>query len=131
MAGLVTIGMSPFAMQVAGSYIQATYNTQLIKYGSDIVTGAMGIINSVAILIVMSIISINMASQPIVGFNYGAAKYTRVRQTWNIGIIAATIIGFTAFLLVELVPWGVSFIYSIRKIRNCTGSVHMEYVYLF
>jgi Na+-driven multidrug efflux pump len=96
--------MSPFAMQVAGSYIQATYNIQLIRYSSDIATGAMGIINSVAILIVMSIISINMASQPIIGFNYGARKYGRVRQTWNIGIIAATIIATCAFLFVELFP---------------------------
>jgi putative MATE family efflux protein len=109
---IVTIGMSPFAMQVAGSYIQATYNTQLIKYSSDIATGAMGIINSVAILIVMSIISINMASQPIIGFNYGAANYKRVRQTWNIGLIAATIVASTAFLFVELFPGAIVHLFN-------------------
>jgi putative MATE family efflux protein len=101
---IVSIGMSPFAMQIAGSLIQATFNRLLIRYGGDIATGAMGIINSVAILIVMSIIALNMASQPIIGYNYGAKKYHRVRETWNIGIIAATIIATLAFIVVELFP---------------------------
>ena len=101
---IITVGMAPFAMQIAGSFVQATYNTQLIKYGEDVAVGAMGIINSVAILIVMAIVSINMASQPIIGYNFGAGNYSRVRQTWNIGIKAGTIIAITAFILVELFP---------------------------
>ena len=101
---IISIGMSPFAMQIAGSFVQATFNTLLIKYGGDVATGAMGIINSIAILIVMSIISLNMASQPIIGFNFGARNYGRVRETWNLGIIAATIIGVTAFVIVQLFP---------------------------
>ena len=101
---IVTIGMAPFAMQIAGSLVQATYNTQLIRYGADVAVGAMGIINSVAILIVMAVISINMASQPIIGYNFGAGNFLRVRQTWNIGIKAGTIISIAAFILVELFP---------------------------
>jgi len=60
----------------------------------------------------MSIISINMASQPIIGFNYGAANYKRVRQTWNIGLIAATIVASTAFLFVELFPGAIVHLFN-------------------
>ena len=101
---IVTIGMSPFAMQIAGSLVQASFNRHLIHYGGDIAAGAMGIINSVSILIVMSIIALNMASQPIIGFNYGARRYDRVRKAWNIGIIAATFIATTALAVVEIFP---------------------------
>lgn len=101
---IVTIGVSPFAMQIAGSFVQAAFNKHLIHYGGDIAAGAMGIINSVSILIVMSIIALNMASQPIIGYNYGARRYDRVRKTWNIGIIAATLISTGAFAVVELFP---------------------------
>lgn len=101
---IISIGMAPFTMQLAASLIQVVFNKQLIKYGSDVAVGAMGIINSVAILIVMTIISINMAAQPIIGYNYGAAKYSRVRKTWNIGMKAATWISVIAFVLVELFP---------------------------
>ncbi len=101
---IITIGMAPFAMQIAGSLVQATYNTQLIRYGEDVAVGAMGIINSVAILIVMAIVSINMASQPIIGYNFGAGNYSRVRQTWNIGLKVGTIVAIAAFIIVELFP---------------------------
>ncbi len=101
---IITIGMSPFAMQIAASMVQATYNIQLVKHGGDVAVGAMGIINSVAIMIVMSIIAINMASQPIIGYNYGAKKFARVRHTWDLGMKAATVIAVTALILVELFP---------------------------
>ncbi len=101
---IVTIGISPFAMQVAGSYIQATFNHQLIRYSNDVAVAAMGIINSVSMMVVMAIVSINMASQPIIGYNYGARLYGRVRQTWNTGIVAATILAVIAFVFVELFP---------------------------
>ena len=109
---IVTIGMAPFAMQIAGSLVQATYNTQLIKYGADVAVGAMGIINSVAILIVMAVISINMASQPIIGYNFGAGNYSRVRETWYIGIKAGTIIAVIAFILVELFPGSIILLFN-------------------
>jgi putative MATE family efflux protein len=113
---IVSIGMSPFAMQIAGSFVQASFNKHLIHYGGDIAAGAMGIINSVSILIVMSIIALNMASQPIIGFNYGARKYNRVRETWSIGIIAATVIALIAFIVVELFPG------AIIRLFNTTDS---------
>lgn len=116
---IVSIGMSPFAMQIAGSLIQGMFNKLLIRYGGDIATGAMGIINSVAILIVMSIIALNMASQPIIGYNYGARNYRRVRETWNIGIFAATIIATVAFGVVELFPGAI-----IRLFNNDNADLY-------
>ncbi|MCK7532399.1 MAG: MATE family efflux transporter [Marinilabiliales bacterium] len=56
-------------------------NTQFIKYGGDIAVGAMGIVSSTTMMMVMTIISINMAIQPIIGFNYGAGLYCRVKET--------------------------------------------------
>ncbi|MCX6238075.1 MAG: MATE family efflux transporter [Bacteroidia bacterium] len=109
---IVTIGMAPFAMQIAGSLVQATYNTQLIRYGEDVAVGAMGIVNSVVILIVMAIVSINMAIQPIIGYNFGAGNYGRVRQAWNIGIKAGTIIAIIAFILVELFPGSIIHLFN-------------------
>jgi len=109
---IVTIGMAPFAMQIAGSLVQATYNTQLIKYGADVAVGAMGIINSVAILIVMAVVAINMASQPIIGYNFGAGNFGRVRKTWNLGIKAGTILSIVAFIFVELFPGSIIHLFN-------------------
>ncbi len=101
---IVTIGFAPFAMQMASSFVFGTYNIQLVKYGNDIAVGAMGIIMSVAMLLIMSVIAINMASQPITGFNYGAKNYKRVRKTLIIGLISATAISVFGFVVSQLFP---------------------------
>lgn len=101
---IITIGFAPFSMQIAGSFVQGLYNIQLIKFSSDIAIAAMGIINSVAMLIVMTIVAINMAAQPIYGFNYGANNYKRVKDTLIICMKAATGIAIVGWLIVQFFP---------------------------
>lgn len=109
---ILTIGFAPFSMQLAASAVQAVLNTQLIRYGGELAVGAMGIINSVAQLLVMSIIAINMASQPIIGFNFGAKQYARVRDTLITCIWAATSIAIGGFLLTQLFPGAIVRIFN-------------------
>jgi Na+-driven multidrug efflux pump len=91
-------------MQIAGSFVQALYNIQLIKFSNDIAIAAMGVINSVAMLIVMSIVAINMAAQPIFGFNHGAKHFDRVKETLKICMTSATGIAVIGWILVQLFP---------------------------
>lgn len=101
---ILAIGMAPFVMQIANSFVQGLINTKLIAFGGDLAVGAMGIVNSVATLIVMAIVAINMATQPIISFNYGAKSFDRVKETLRIAIISATVISILAFILVETFP---------------------------
>ncbi len=101
---IFTVGFSSCALQLAASFVQSTYNYQLVRYGSDVAMGAMGIINSVATLSVMSLIALNQAAQPIFGFNTGAKSYVRVRQTLVYCLFFSTLISVLAFALVELFP---------------------------
>ncbi|OFX51741.1 MAG: MATE family efflux transporter [Bacteroidetes bacterium GWB2_41_8] len=101
---ILAIGMAPFFMQIASSFVQGLINTKLIAFGGDLAVGAMGIVNSVATMIVMAIVAINMATQPIISFNYGAKSFSRVKETLRIGMISATIISILAFILVETIP---------------------------
>ncbi len=101
---IVAIGMAPFSMQIANSFVQGLLNKKLIVFGGDLAVGAMGIINSVLTLIIMAIVAINMASQPIIGFNYGAKSVKRVKEALRISLVAATIIGVSAFVFVEAIP---------------------------
>ena len=101
---IIAIGMAPFFMQIANSLVQGLLNTKLIAFGGDLAVGAMGIVNSMATIIVMAIVAINMASQPIISFNYGAKSYQRVKDTLRIAMIAATGIAVFAFVMVETLP---------------------------
>ena len=64
----------------------------------------MGIVNSISTLILMPIFGINQGSQPIIGFNYGARKYDRVRQTLRYAIIASTVLVVLWYCIINLYP---------------------------
>lgn len=101
---IIAIGMAPFSMQIANSLVQGLLNKKLIDYGGDLAVGAMGIVNSVISLVIMAIVAINMASQPIIGFNYGAKSVPRVKEALRISLIAATIIAIGSFTFIEAIP---------------------------
>jgi putative MATE family efflux protein len=101
---IVAIGMAPFSMQIANSFVQGLLNKKLIEFGGDLAVGAMGIINSVITMFIMAIVAINMASQPIIGFNYGAKSVPRVKEALKISLISATSIAVGGFILVMAFP---------------------------
>jgi putative MATE family efflux protein len=101
---IVSNGFAPFSMQLAASMVTVLLNTNLRKYGGDLAISSMGVINSVAMMILMPIFGINQGSQPIIGYNYGARKYDRVVQTLKYGALAATIITTTGFALIQTMP---------------------------
>ena len=92
MLSIFTIGMSPFAMQLAGSLVNVIMNQSLKEHGGDLAIGANGIISSIGLLLVLLIMGITQGMQPIVGFNYGAGNKERVKETFRFVMIAATAI---------------------------------------
>lgn len=101
---IFSIGMSPFSMQVAASIVVLLYNRGLRTYGGDLAVAAFGIINSISLLIFMPIFGINQGSQPIIGFNYGANAYHRVKETLKIAILSATAICLIGYIGVQIFP---------------------------
>lgn len=121
---ILTIGFAPFSMQIAASIVQGTFNKQLVAHGGDIAVGAMSIINSLAMLIFMSIIAVNMASQPIIGFNFGSNNFKRVKQTFTICLRAGTYISLGGFLLVLLFPQTIVKLFNTQSEELLDVSVH-------
>lgn len=101
---ILSIGVSPFAMLLAGSMVTVMMNQALKQNGGDLAIGASGIITSVAMLLVMLILGIAQGMQPIVGFNYGAGHYKRALDTLKLVIITSTCITGTGFLCSLLFP---------------------------
>jgi len=99
---IVAIGLAPFAMQLAASVLVIFMNQGLAQYGGDIAVSAMGIINNIASLFMMVVFGINQGAQPIIGFNYGAQKYDRVKSTLKYAIGAATVVVTIGYASINL-----------------------------
>lgn len=98
---IVSIGMSPFSMQVAASAVSALANNALKSTGGDIAIGAMTVINAIVIFFLMPIFGINQGSQPIIGFNYGAKAFDRVKKTLLIAVLIGSGLSTFGFLLTQ------------------------------
>ncbi len=115
---ILSIGLAPFLMNICASTVAAFVNTAMLRYGGtgihDIVTrehgaadlyvGAYGIVNRVALLFVMVVQGLNQGMQPIVGYNYGAKNYDRVRKAVFLTIGCGVAIATLGFLLGETIP---------------------------
>lgn len=98
------IGIAPFATQIANSLVQVIANNALKTYGSDLAIGAMTVISSLNIVFMMPIFGINQGCQPIIGFNYGAKKYKRAKETFKYATMAACVICIIGFTIIQSFP---------------------------
>ena len=85
---IVTLGFSSFVMAITNSIVQVACNSTLQSFGGDLYVGVMTIINSVREVVSTPINGVTSAAQPVMGFNYGAQEYRRVRS----GIVFTTIV---------------------------------------
>lgn len=102
---IFSIGVAPFAMQIAASLVQIIANNALKTYGGDLAIGAMATIASINMVFMMPIFGINQGCQPIIGYNYGAKKYHRARKATKYSMAGACVIGVIGFILLQTFPF--------------------------
>ena len=107
---ILTLGAASFCVQIAAAILNFATNYLLVTYGAQSAIGesaalaSIGLVQRVAMFAVMPLIGVSTAIQPILGFNYGAKLFKRVRTTLYNGAILATGIAIFMFVLVHLFP---------------------------
>lgn len=107
---IMALGMAPCGNQLSMMIVQIIMNKSLKYYGAKSVYGesipiaCVGIITKVNQVFMAFIIGISQGLQPIVSFNYGAAKYDRVKDAYKKALTAGLSLAFVAFLMFQLVP---------------------------
>ena len=99
---IIFLGTSGFVMSVTNGLVQIVCNATLQRYGGDIYVGIMTVINSVREIVTMPVTGLTAASQPVIGYNYGAGCYQRVKSA-----IRFTAVGCIVF---TTVVWAVLFL---------------------
>ena len=88
-------------MSMTESFLQISFNNQLSLYGGTLAVGTMAVLNSLLQIVLMTLQGLCRGAQPIISFNYGARKYSRVRGCFKllIGIsLSFSILTGTAIL---------------------------------
>lgn len=104
---IYSIGLSPFLMNTCACVVVVFLNKSLLEYaGADgnIAVGAYGILNRTTMFFVMIVFGVTQGMQPILGYNFGASNWPRVKQTLFKGIWVGAIITVVGFIVTESFP---------------------------
>jgi putative MATE family efflux protein len=101
---ILTIGFAIFAMQIANSIQQMILNKTLMAYGGDLALSSVGIMMSIGTLLFMPIIGLSQGAQPLIGYNYGARQYDRVKETIIKAVISGLCIALCGYLIIRIWP---------------------------
>lgn len=106
----VKLGVSSFLTQISIVIMSIVTNLILKKYGMiseygpDIPIAVYGIVMKVYQIVISIVIGISAGGQPIIGYNYGAGKYGRVRKTYKYILISTLIISAIFFVIFQSIP---------------------------
>ncbi len=125
---IVSVGFTGFVMEFTNSVVQMVCNRQLKLYGGDIYVGIMTIVNSVRSIMALAINGITSGAQPVLGFNYGAGKYDRVRSSIRFSFIIATCYTAFAWLVIFLFP---KFFISLFSDDAALNSIAVPYLHIY
>ncbi len=127
---ILTLGTAGFVQQATNCLVQIVCNATLKHYGGDTYVGIMTILNSVREVATLVVVGLTSGAQPVLGYNYGAGKYNRVRE--GIRFSAVTGIVYTAIF------WAIILLFPgffIRLFSNdpaiLTPGIHALHLYFF
>ena len=101
---ILALGTSGFVMSMTNSLVQVLCNASLQHYGGDLYVGVMTVINSIREVVSMPVQGITNGCQPVLGYNYGAGEYERVRRGIRFTTVLTVGYSVAAWALVMAVP---------------------------
>lgn len=99
---ILALGFAQFMIQLLNSSITLVYNRLLGMHGGSIAISSYGVISSILTIIVLPIFGLNQGLQPIIGYNYGAKKYDRVKSAFFMAAGAASVVTLIGFIVTQL-----------------------------
>ena len=107
---IAALGLTSFIFQISALIVQIVSNNLLKTYGamsiygSEIPIAVGGIVSKVFVIFIALIIGMTQGVQPIVGYNYGAKYYLRVRQTIFLALKIGFVLSFVTWAVFEIFP---------------------------
>lgn len=109
---VMAIGAAPCIVNTAGCVINAVVNNTVYRYGGDSAVASIGIFTAVTGLLVSTVIGVCMGMQPIVGYNYGARRYDRLKRTFWLAAAVCTVVCTLGAIAGHFIPRQISWMFA-------------------
>ncbi len=101
---IIRIGIAGFIFQATNSLVQILCNSTLSIFGGDLYVSIMTVLNSVREILQLPATGLSQGSQPVIGYNYGAGKYERVKESIRTMMFICSVYTLAAWLVILLFP---------------------------
>lgn len=101
---IISLGMAGFIMQGTNCLVQIVCNATLQNWGGDLYVGVMTVLNSVREMLTLPVFGISNGAQPVLGYNYGAKEFDRVKAGIRFTSIAGICYTSLAWIFVMICP---------------------------
>jgi len=98
---ILAVGFPPFIIELSFVLFMTVMNRTIHGYGGDMGLSALGVFFGIDSLLFLPAMAIGEATQPVIGYNYGAGKPARVIKTIKLAILGVTVFYSFSFLLAE------------------------------
>lgn len=121
---IIAVGAAPCIVNTAGCFVNALLNNIVYTYGGDASVAAMGVFMTFSQLAIMFVLGVCMGMQPIVGFNYGAKRYDRLKRAYWLTLAVGTVACLLGTIASVFFPKYVALIFTsdnalIAACENC------------
>lgn len=136
-ARIFQLGVAAGANQLAITFVQIVMNNtlghygELSRYGRDIPLACVGIITKVSSIFNGIIFGISQSTQPILGYNYGAGNYARVKNTYKRACLIVTGISCVAFFCFQIFPRQIISVFGSGDAMYYEFALRYFHVFLF
>lgn len=101
---IIPLGLAGFVIQGTSATVQIVCNRVLRQYGGDLYVGIMTVINSVREILSLPVQSLSNGTQPVLSYNYGAKKYSRIKEGIRVSTLVSSVYTALAWAAVLIFP---------------------------
>ncbi|MTI71852.1 MAG: MATE family efflux transporter [Firmicutes bacterium] len=127
---IITLGLPSFIRQAGVSVVMVIINNSLAYYGGTIYISAIGIVLRILRVTMVPLAGIAQGFKPIVGYNFGAKKFIRVKNALKYSLLSSFVIGFIGFLILFIYPNYIFMMFGSDKELINVGKSLMKIVVL-
>ena len=127
---MVSLGFASFIRQVSASFLIIMVNNSLRAYGGDIAIATYSIVNKIVMFVTMPLFGIVAGVQPMIGYNYGAMKMNRVKESLKFSVLSTVGIGLFFSILFLVFPTPIISVFSNDPELIASGAFPLRMVIL-
>ncbi|MCI9021623.1 MAG: MATE family efflux transporter [Eubacterium sp.] len=127
---IVSLGTSGFIVQATNALVQIVCNISLQEYGGDLYVGIMTVLHSIREVLSLPVMGLTSGSQPVLGYNYGARQFSRVKEGIRFTALIGTAYTFLAWGLVMQIPHLLFSVFTKNTAMAESGTAALQ-IYFF